>query len=200
MSTADNSILGLKLPTDPRWVDLASISLEEILTDHAFCEMKAASQGISLISKYPDRTEMVAALAPVITEEWGHFRMVLAEMKKRGFTLGWQRKNHYVNLLLENEPKGIPGDEKLLHKLMIFAMIEARSCERFRLLSENLEEEGLRKFYHKFMISEAGHYRMFIDLAELYYPKEKVRETWKTWLAIEEKVLQQLAPRGDRMH
>lgn len=200
MSTADNSILGLKMPTDPRWVDLASISLEEILTDHAFCEMKAASQGISLISKYPDRTEMVSALAPVITEEWGHFRMVLAEMKKRGFTLGWQRKNHYVNLLLENEPKGIPGDEKLLHKLMIFAMIEARSCERFRLLSENLEEEALRKFYHKFMISEAGHYRMFIDLAELYYTKEKVRDTWRTWLAIEEKVLQQLAPRGDRMH
>lgn len=199
MSAADNSILGLKLPTDPRWVDLASVSLEEILTDHAFCEMKAASQGISLISRYPDRVELVAALAPVITEEWGHFRMVLAEMKKRGYSLGWQRKNHYVNLLVENEPKGT-GEDKLLHRLMIFAMIEARSCERFRLLSEKLEEESLRKFYHKFMVSEAGHYRMFIDLAELYYPKEKVREVWKIWLGIEEKVLQQLAPTGDRMH
>lgn len=199
MSTADNSILGLKLPTDPRWVDLASVSLEEILTDHAFCEMKAASQGISLISRYPDKAELVAALAPMITEEWGHFRMVLAEMKKRGYSLGWQRKNHYVNLLVENEPKGT-GEDKLLHRLMIFAMIEARSCERFRLLSEKLEEESLRKFYHKFMVSEAGHYRMFIDLAELYYPKDKVREVWKIWLGIEEKVLQQLAPSGDRMH
>lgn len=200
MSTADNSILGLKLPTDPRWTDLASVSLEEILTDHAFCEQKAASQGISLIQRYPDRIELVNALAPVVTEEWGHFRMVWAEMKKRGFTLGKQRKNDYVNLLMENEPKGIPGEEKLLHKLLIFAMIEARSCERFRLLAEKLEEEALRKFYHKFMVSEAGHYRMFIDLAELYYPKDKVRETWQLWLTIEEKVLNDLAPRGDRMH
>jgi tRNA-(ms[2]io[6]A)-hydroxylase len=200
MSTADNSILGLKLPTDPRWVDLASISLEEILTDHAFCEQKAATQGISLIQRYPDKEELVNALAPVITEEWGHFRMVWAEMKKRGFKLGKQRKNDYVNLLIDNEPRGIAVEDRLLHKLMIFAMIEARSCERFRLLSEKLEEEGLRKFYHKFMVSEAGHYRMFIDLAETYYPIDKVRDAWQQWLKIEEKILLQLAPRGDRMH
>lgn len=200
MSTADNSILGLKLPTDPRWVDLASISLEEILTDHAFCEQKAATQCISLIQLYPDKVELVNALSPIVTEEWGHFRMVWAEMKKRGIELGRQRKDDYVNLLLQSHPKGIPGDERLLHKLMICAMIEARSCERFRLLSENLEEEVLRKFYYKFMISEAGHYRLFIDLAEKYYTVEKVRTAWKQWLAIEEQVLKQLEPRGDRMH
>ena len=200
MSTSDNSILGLKLPTDPRWVDLASISLEEILTDHAFCEQKAATQGITLIQKYPEKVELVNALAPIVTEEWGHFRMVYAEMKKRGYTLGRQRKNDYVNLLMANEPKSLPNEDKLLHKLMVFAMIEARSCERFRLLSENLEEEALRKFYHKFMVSEAGHYRLFIELAETYYPEEKVRAAWKQWLQIEEKVLQELAPRGDRMH
>ncbi len=200
MSTADNSILGLKLPTDPRWADLASISLEEILTDHAFCEQKAATQCISLIQRYPDKMDLVNALAPIVTEEWGHFRMVWAEMKKRGYTLGKQRKDDYVNLLLQNEPKGIPGEDKLLHKLMICALIEARSCERFRLLSENLEEEMLRKFYYKFMVSEAGHYRMFIDLAEKYYPHDRVRHAWQQWLGIEEAVLQQLAPRGDRMH
>lgn len=200
MSTADNSILGLKLPTDPRWADLASISLEEVLTDHAFCEQKAATQCISLIQRYPEKVALVNALAPIVTEEWGHFRMVWAELKKRGYELGKQRKDDYVNLLLQNEPKGIPGPEKLLHKLMICAMIEARSCERFRLLSENLEEEALRKFYYKFMVSEAGHYRLFIDLAEEYYPVEKVRAAWQQWLAIEEKVLQQLTPRGDRMH
>lgn len=200
MSTADNSILGLKLPTDPRWVDLASISLEEILTDHAFCEQKAATQCISLIQLYPDKVELVNALSPIVTEEWGHFRMVWAEMKKRGIELGRQRKDDYVNLLLQSHPKGIHGDERLLHKLMICAMIEARSCERFRLLSENLEEEVLKKFYYKFMISEAGHYRLFIDLAEKYYPTEKVRAGWKQWLAIEEQVLKQLEPRGDRMH
>src|ERR1043165_1930328 len=168
MSTADNSILGLKMPTDPRWADLASVSLEEILTDHAFCEQKAATQCITLIQQNPDKEELVSMLSPIVTEEWGHFRMVWAELKKRGYTLGKQRKDEYVNLLLPNEPKQVPNDEKLLHKLMICALIEARSCERFRLLSENLEEEALRKFYHKFMISEAGHYRLFIDLAAQY--------------------------------
>lgn len=200
MSNAENSILGLKLPTDPRWVDLASISLEEILTDHAFCEQKAATQCISLIQRYSDKIDLVNALSPLVTEEWGHFRMVWAEMKKRGYVLGAQRKNDYVNLLLQNEPKNVPQSEKMLHRLMISAMIEARSCERFRLLSENLEEEALRKFYYKFMVSEAGHYRLFIDLAEQYYPVETVRAAWQRWLTIEEKILQELAPRGDRMH
>jgi len=200
MSTADNSILGLKMPTDPRWADLASISLEEILTDHAFCEQKAATHCISLIQRYPEKEDLVNALAPVVTEEWGHFRMVWAEMKKRGYKLGRQRKDDYVNLLLQHEPKGIPENEKLLHKLMICALIEARSCERFRLLSEHLEEENLRKFYYKFMVSEAGHYRMFIDLAEQYYSVDEVRNVWHQWLAIEQEVLLHLTPRGDRIH
>jgi tRNA-(ms[2]io[6]A)-hydroxylase len=200
MSTADNTILGLKMPTDPRWADLASISLEEILTDHAFCEQKAATQCISLIQRYPDKTELINALSPIVTEEWGHFRMVWAELKKRGYSLGRQRKDDYVNLLLQHEPKHIPGEEKLLHKLMVCALIEARSCERFRLLSENLEEQQLRDFYYKFMVSEAGHYRLFIELAEQYYPTEAVRAAWQQWLQIEEQVLHLLTPRGDRMH
>jgi tRNA 2-(methylsulfanyl)-N6-isopentenyladenosine37 hydroxylase len=200
MSTADNSILGLKMPTDPRWVDLASVSLQEILTDHAFCEQKAATQCISLIQRYPEKAELINALAPIVTEEWGHFRMVWAEMKKRGYELGKQRKDDYVNLLLQHEPKNIPGNEKLLHKLMVCALIEARSCERFRLLSEELEEEALRNFYYKFMVSEAGHYRLFMDLAAEYYPPEKVRAAWQQWLHAEEQVLNSLTPRGDRMH
>jgi len=200
MSTSDNSILGLKMPTDPRWTDLASVSLEEILTDHAFCEQKAATQCISLIQRYPEHETLVSALSPIVTEEWGHFRMVWAEMKKRGYSMGKQRKDEYVNLLLQNEPKDVPGSEKLLHKLMICALIEARSCERFRLLSEGLEEEALRKFYYKFMVSEAGHYRLFIDLAGEYYPVEKVKSAWQQWLNIEAEVLKKLTPRGDRMH
>jgi tRNA 2-(methylsulfanyl)-N6-isopentenyladenosine37 hydroxylase len=194
------SILNLKLPTDPRWADLAAVSLEEILTDHAFCEQKAATQCISLIQRYPDKPEIVNALAPIVTEEWGHFRMVWAEMKKRGYQLGRQRKDDYVNLLLAGEPKNIPGDEKLLHKLLLCALIEARSCERFRVLSEQLEDESMRRFYYKFMVSEAGHYRLFMELAGQYYPEEKVRMAWVQWLTIEEEVLAVLAPRGDRMH
>lgn len=200
MSTTDNSILGLELPTDPRWVNLASISLQEILTDHAFCEQKAATQCVSLIQLYPEKQELIDALSPIVTEEWGHFRMVWAEMKKRGYELGYQRKDEYVNNLLKHMPKGLSREDSLLNKLMVCAMIEARSCERFRLLSEELEEEALRKFYYKFMVSEAGHYRLFIDLAERYFPKEKVRATWKQWLNNETEVLNNLTPRGDRMH
>ena len=200
MSTADNSILGLKMPTDPRWVNLASISLKEILTDHAFCEQKAATQCISLIQLYPDKVELVNALAPIVTEEWGHFRMVWSEMKKRGYELSGQRKDDYVNLLIGHQKKGGSREDRLLDKLMICALIEARSCERFRLLSEELDDENLRKFYYRFMVSEAGHYRLFIELAELYFPLAKVREAWTRWLEMETTVLQELAPRGDRMH
>lgn len=200
LSTADNTILGLQLPTDPRWVNLAEISLEEILTDHAFCEQKAATQCISLIQQYPDKKELVEALSPVVTEEWGHFRMVWAEMQKRGFQLGRQRKDEYVNLLLQHEPKGIGAAQRLLHKLLICGLIEARSCERFRLLSEGLEEAALRKFYYKFMVSEAGHYRLFLDLARTYFPEDLVKKEWQNWLKIEAEILKELKPRGDRMH
>lgn len=200
MSTADQSILGLKLPTDPRWVDVASISLEEILTDHAFCEQKAATQCISLIQRYSDRPGLVEALAPIVTEEWGHFRLVHAEMKKRGFVLGRQRKDEYVNALLDRMPKSSHADEKLMQQLLLCGLIEARSCERFRLLSEGLEEEALRSFYYRFMVSEAGHYRLFLDLATQYAGEEKVREAWKDWLILEASILENLTPRGDRMH
>ncbi len=200
MSTANDTILGLHLPTDPRWADLAAISLEEVLTDHAFCEQKAATQAITLIQRHPDKPALVAALAPLVTEEWGHFRMVYAEMGKRGFTLGRQRKDEYVGALMEQMPKGLSPEEKLLHNLLICALIEARSCERFRILSEGLEEESLRKFYYKFMVSEAGHYRMFIDLATEYFGAEQTRAAWAEWLRVEAEILKAMKPRGDRMH
>src|SRR5690349_1544464 len=168
MNTPSKTTLGLHLPTDPRWVDLASMKLEDILTDHAYCEQKAATSCISLIQSYPEKIDMVFALAPIVTEEWGHFRLVLNELKKRGLTLGRQRKDEYVNALLAFEKKGISREERLLERLLICALIEARSCERFRLLSLHLEEDDLKEFYHGFMVSEAGHYRLFLDLAYQY--------------------------------
>ncbi|HAD11175.1 MAG TPA: tRNA 2-methylthio-N6-isopentenyl adenosine(37) hydroxylase MiaE [Saprospirales bacterium] len=192
--------LGLQLPTDPRWVNLAEISLEEILTDHAYCEQKAATSCISLIQAYPERIELVEEVAPVVTEEWGHFRMVLAELKKRGLKLGRQRKDEYVNQLLQFQRKGLAREQALLDKLLICAMIEARSCERFRLLSLYCSEEDLRGWYHKFMVSEAGHYRMFLDLAELYFGRETAQQRWKECLAFEAAIMKTLHPRGDRMH
>lgn len=200
MSSSENTILGLKMATDPRWADVASLSLEYILTDHAYCEQKAATQCISIIQRYPERQELVEALAPIVTEEWGHFRMVLAEMKKRGYKLGRQRKDEYVNKLLEAEPKGLNPDEKLMHRLLICGLIEARSCERFRILYENLKDEQLRNFYYKFMVSEAGHYRLFLDLCTKYFGEEKTRQEWLNWLEKEKEILSTLEVRGDRMH
>jgi tRNA-(ms[2]io[6]A)-hydroxylase len=194
------SILGLHLPTDPRWVNLAAISLEEVLTDHAFCEQKAATSCISLIQRYPEKDRLVQELAPIVTEEWGHFRQVLAEMRKRGYTLGRQRKDMYVNALMTHQQKGGDPQSVLLDRLLIFALIEARSCERFRLLSEGLEDDYLREFYRKFMISEAGHYRLFIDLANEYVPEDKVKTRWQEWLNIEAEIINNLEVRGDRMH
>jgi len=193
-------VLGLELPTDPRWVNMAEISLEDILTDHAFCELKAASQCISLISLYPQKKELVEQVSPVVTEEWGHFRMVLKELNKRGLSLGKQRKDIYVNELLKFQQKGGSLETRLLEKLITFALIEARSCERFRLLSLHIAEEELREFYHKFMVSEAGHYRMFLDLAKLYCGEEVALKRWKEYLEFEAELMQRLETRGDRMH
>lgn len=199
MQTIKN-ILGLQLVTDPRWVDLAKISIEEILNDHAFCEQKAATTCITLITKYSDRERMVEELAPIVTEEWGHFRMVLSELKKRGLKLGRQRKDDYVNHLIAFQRKGGDFEERFLDRLLTMAMIEARSCERFKRLSEGLADEYLRNFYRKFMESEAGHYHLFIDLAETYMGKEKTRIRWADWLSYEAGLVQKMEVRGDRIH
>ena len=193
-------MLNLRLPTDPRWVNLAEMDLGEILTDHAYCEQKAATSCISLIQGYPDREELVRELAPIVTEEWGHFRAVLAELDRRGLKLGKQRKDEYVNALMDFARKGQGRDVALLERLLIFALIEARSCERFRLMSLYVSDEDLRKWYHKFMVAEAGHYVLFIDLARKYFPREQVDARWKEYLEFEAEVLQKLEVRGDRMH
>jgi tRNA-(ms[2]io[6]A)-hydroxylase len=194
------NILGLQLPTDPRWVNLAELELEEILTDHAYCEQKAATTCISLIQRYPDREEMVKELSPIVTEEWGHFRQVLAELQKRNLKLGKQRKDIYVNKLLEFQKKDGSVEDRLLDRLLTMALIEARSCERFKRLSEGLDDAYMRNFYRRFMESEAGHYTLFINLAELYLPKDKVRKRWAQWLQYERELIESAEVRGDRIH
>jgi len=202
METApgQKNILGLQLPTDPRWVDLASLSLEAILTDHAWCEQKAATSCISLITRYSAREYLVQQLSPLVTEEWGHFRLVLAELQKRGLHLGRQRKDVYVNQLMTFEQKGGNEEERFLDRLLIFALIEARSCERFKRLSEGLEDAYLRQFYRRFMDSEAGHYHLFIELAGTYIDKDIVRRRWAEWLDFEAGVMESMEVRGDRIH
>lgn len=194
------NILGLQLPTDPRWVDLAGLSLEEILTDHAYCEQKAATTCISLIQRYNDREKLVKELSPIVTEEWGHFRLVLAELEKRKLRLGRQRKDEYVNKLIEFQKKGGASDDRMLDQLLTMALIEARSCERFKRLSEGLNDEYMRNFYRRFMESEAGHYTLFIELAETYFDKKEVRKRWEEWRKYEKKVMKEIKVRGDRIH
>jgi tRNA 2-(methylsulfanyl)-N6-isopentenyladenosine37 hydroxylase len=200
MNSSSKNILGLQLPTDPRWVDLASISLEEILTDHAYCEQKAANSCISLIQRYPEKEALVNALAPIVTEEWGHFRQVLAELRKRKLPLGRQRKDEYVNKLLEFQRKGGHALDRMLDQLLTMALIEARSCERFKRLSEGLKDSYLSKFYRRFMESEAGHYHLFLELAGTYLDKTTVRKRWKEWLDYEAKIMSSITIRGDRIH
>lgn len=194
------NILGLQLPTDPRWVNLAEMELEEILTDHAYCEQKAATTCISLIQRYSHREELVKELSPIVTEEWGHFRQVLAELGKRKLKLGKQRKDAYVNKLLEFQRKGGHPEDRFLDQLLTMALIEARSCERFKRLSEGLDDAYMRSFYRRFMESEAGHYTLFINLAELYLPKDTVRKRWNEWLQYEKAIMASAEVRGDRIH
>lgn len=200
LSQDTKNILGLKLVTDPRWIDLASISMEDILTDHAWCEQKAANSCISLITRYSDKERLVKELSPIVSEEWGHFRQVLAELQKRNLPLGKQRKDVYVNKLLDFQKKGGSPEERFLDHLLTMALIEARSCERFKRLSEGLEDDYMKRFYRKFMESEAGHYTLFINLADNYIPKEKVRKRWKEWIEYETQLMQSMEVRGDRIH
>ena len=200
LNLSQKSILGLELPTDPRWANIAEKNLEEILTDHAFCEQKAASTCISLIQKYSEHTAIVDALSPIVAEEWGHFRQVLKEMKKRGYQLGKQRPDEYVNALLKRKFPGANYNQLLANRLLLCALIEARSCERFRLLAKELDDIRLRDFYYQFMISEAGNYRTFIDLAKEFLPEDEVNALWKEWLSFEADILQNMEVRADRMH
>ncbi|MEH0157938.1 tRNA-(ms[2]io[6]A)-hydroxylase [Limibacter armeniacum] len=192
-------MLHLKLPTDPRWADMAGKSIEGVLVDHAYCEQKAASSCISLIVTFPELTKLVETLTPIVAEEWNHFERVLEQLKKRGYTLGRMRKDEYVNQLMKHIRKS-NRDEHLIDRLLIGALIEARSCERFKMLWQNIEDEELQKFYYELMVSEAGHYVTFIELAREYQTREVVDKRWQEFLEIEADILRNMEVRGDRMH
>ncbi|MUP45499.1 tRNA-(ms[2]io[6]A)-hydroxylase [Gramella sp. BOM4] len=182
-------MLGLKLPTDPRWTDIATKNIKEILIDHAYCEQKAASTAISLIVTFPEYSELVTAMTALAREEMGHFRMVHDKILQRGYTMGRERKDEYVLRLLKFFPKGGSRDTQLVHRLLIAGLIEARSCERFRLLSEELEDQELAKFYRDLMVSEANHYTMFLKFARKYGDREEVDQKWQALLDYEAEIM-----------
>ena len=186
-------MLGLKLSSDPRWVTIAEKNLEEILSDHAFCEQKAASTAISLIVSFPEYTELVQEMIALVEEEMSHFKMVHDLLLERGFNLGRDRKDAYVSKLIQFFPKGGSRTTQLVHRLLLAAMIEARSCERFRLLSEHLEDKKLAKFYRKLMVSEANHYTSFLGFARQYGDKEVVNQKWNDLLVYEADIMKSLS-------
>tara|TARA_B100000768_G_C11220017_1_gene350077 strand:- start:79 stop:660 length:582 start_codon:yes stop_codon:yes gene_type:complete len=186
-------MLGLKLPSDPRWVNIAEKNLEEILSDHAFCEQKAASTAISLIVSFPEYTDLVKEMIGLVEEEMSHFKMVHDLILERGFTLGRDRKDTYVSKLLQFFPKGGSRTTQLVHRLLLAALIEARSCERFRLLSEYLEDKKLAKFYRKLMISEANHYTSFLGFARQYGDRDDVDQKWESLLECEAEIMKSLS-------
>lgn len=185
-------MLGLKLPTDPRWVNIVEKNIDEILTDHAYCEQKAASTAISLIVSFPEYPDLIEEMVTLAREEMGHFKMVHDLILQRGKTLGRDRKDAYVIKLLKFFPKGGSRTTQLVHRLLYAGLIEARSCERFRLLSEALEDKKLADFYHKLMISEAGHYTMFLKFARTYGAVDEVNKKWQDLLAYEAKIMKDL--------
>lgn len=199
--SSDHKILGLLFPSHPdQWKIETGINLEEILTDHAYCEMKAAVSCISLIQLYPDKSKLVESLMPVITEEWGHFRLVVQELNKRNLQLGKQRKDRYVNELIAFKQKGGHAEGRFLDQLLFMALIEARSCDRFKLLSEKMKDPFLKKFYKRFMESEAGHYSLFIDLGNHYCGKQQTKKRWQEWLACEAGIVKKLSPDNSLIH
>ena len=185
-------MLGLKLPSDPRWVNFVEKNIEEILTDHAFCEQKATSTAISLIVSFPEYTELVQEMIELVKEEMSHFKMVHDIILERGYSLGRDRKDDYVVQLLKFFPKGGSRTTQLVHRLLYAALIEARSCERFRLLSEELEDKKLASFYKKLMISEANHYTMFLGYARQYGNRKEVDEKWQDLLEYEAQIMKNL--------
>ena len=188
-------MLGLKLPTDPRWVDIVAKNVDEILTDHAFCEQKAASTAISIIVSFPEYPDLVNEMIALAREEMGHFKMVHDRIIARGKTLGKYRKDEYVIELMKFFPKGGSRTEQLVHRLLYAALIEARSCERFRLLSEELHDQELARFYHQLMISEAGHYTLFLNFARSFMDREVVDEKWQALLTYEAEIMKGLGNR-----
>ncbi len=185
-------MLGLKLPTDPRWVNIVEKNLEEILTDHAFCEIKASSTAISLMVSFPEYTELVKEMSDLAKEELDHFKMVHDIITSRGWILGRDRKDDYVNKILKFFPKGGSRTTQLVHRLLYAALIEARSCERFKILSDNLKDKELADFFKSLIASEAGHYTLFLSFARKYGDRKEVDEKWQDLLTFEAEIMKDL--------
>jgi len=179
----------LKLPTDPRWAKIAESNIEEVLSDHAWCEQKAVTNCITLITMLPEHTHIITELIKIAQEEMEHFEQVHELIKANGWVLGRERKDHYVNELYKFMQKGGSRQSHLVERLLFSAMIEARSCERFKVLSDTIEDQEMAKFYKDLMISEANHYTVFLGFANEIGKGLDVKKRWEEWLAHEAEII-----------
>jgi len=202
LSSVNDDMLGLKMATDPRWVNIVEKNIEEILVDHAFCEQKAASNAISIIVQYPHYTDLVQAMTAICQEEMEHFDLVHAKLLERGLTLGFERKDPYVSDLSEYLRRNKTNSTQkgmFVNKMLFAAMIEARSCERFKILSEELKDEDLKSFYRGLMESEARHYTTFLGFARKYGKGIKVDKCWQEFLEFEASLMEKYG-KSETMH
>jgi len=182
-------MLGLQFETSTSWAEIAEDNLEQILTDHAFAEQKASANAISIIINYSEETDLVKDMSDIAIEELEHFRMVHQLMIKRGFVLGREQHNDYAKSLQKFFPKTKDRQTALINRLLVAALIEARSCERFKVFSENMQDEELSKFYKDLMVSEANHYTLFLGYARKYMDRKTVDEKWKSLLTFEAEMM-----------
>ena len=196
----DKNMLKLQLATNPQWATLANQNIGDILIDHAYCEQKAASSCISLIVNFPDKAQLVETLTPIVAEEWSHFAMVLEMLKKRNIPLARKRKDEYVILLEKIMTPGGDRENHLMECLLIHALVEARSCERFKILAEQINDDELKEFYKNLLVAEVRHYQMFIDLAKFYSNSDIVDAKFNEFVTKEAKIIELLSTRGDRIH
>jgi len=184
-------MLGLQFETGTTWAEIAKDDLQQILTDHAFLEQKAASNAVSIIINYSEETELVKEMSNIAIEEMQHFKMVHLLMVKRGMVLGREQKNDYAIRLQKFFNKTKDRTDALIQRLLVAALIEARSCERFKVFSENMEDEELSKFYNNLMISEANHYTTFLKFARKYQDREIVDKKWNALVAFEAEMMKE---------
>lgn len=182
-----NEISPLHAPTPPGWTKIVLEDFNSFLLDHASCERKAASVCMSFVSRHSEYPALTEPLITLAREELEHFAQVYRMIQQRGLTLSFDEPDHYVKNLFAAMRHG--AEDRLLDRLVIAGLIEARGHERFSLVADALEDPGLKSFYGALARSEAGHYRVFIRIAEHLFAQDKVDAAIQRLAALESEVM-----------
>jgi tRNA-(ms[2]io[6]A)-hydroxylase len=190
--------LPLLSPSPDGWIRSVLNNFDYFLQDHADCERKASAFALSMVAKYPNRTEIIPTLIDTALEELEHFRDVYRILESKGLQLLHEIKEDlYVKQLLNLCKKG--RDEHFLDRLLLGSVIENRGAERFRIIYENLPSGDLKKFYHNLWANEAKHGEVFVRLALIYFPENQVYERYRFFVEQEKNIMLTM-PFTGRLH